>query len=131
MTLMDTLLSSEPYPIKSIILTGARKLIYYHSRFHNIARFARAIPGPEVEMHPQDAAKMGVADGEEIRITSHIGSLEIPVKIKAPNEILPGVLQITHGFRKANVNLLTHDDIFDTISGFPLMKSVEVQVEKS
>ena len=27
------------------------------------------------------------------------------------------------------MNLLTHDDVFDPISGFPLMKSVEVRVE--
>ena len=28
------------------------------------------------------------------------------------------------------MNLITHDDRFDPISGFPLMKSVEVRVEK-
>ena len=71
-----------------------------------------------------------MADGETVRVTSRIGSLELPVKVTAPNEILPGSLQITHGWRDANVNLITHDDRFDPISGFPLMKSVEVRVEK-
>ena len=116
------------YPF--VLITGARKLLYLHSRFRNIPRFLTAIPGPEVEMHPDDAARLGVADGETVRVTSRIGALELPVKVTAPNEILPGSLQITHGWREANVNLITHDDRFDPISGFPLMKSVEVRVEK-
>ena len=82
-------------------------------------------------MHPDDAVALGVADGDTVRVTSRIGSLEIPVKVTAPNEILPGSLQITHGWKDANVNLITHDDRFDPISGFPLMKSVEVRVERA
>jgi anaerobic selenocysteine-containing dehydrogenase len=118
----------DAYPF--VLITGARKLLYLHSRFRNIARFLTAIPGPEVEMHPDDADALGVADGETVRVTSRIGSLEIPVKITAPNEIVRGSLQITHGWKDANVNLITHDDRFDPISGFPLMKSVEVRVER-
>jgi anaerobic selenocysteine-containing dehydrogenase len=83
-----------------------------------------------VELHPDDAAALGVADGDPIRITSRIGSVEVPAKIKSAVEILPGTLQMTHGWKEANVNLLTHDDRFDPISGFPLMKAVEVRVEK-
>lgn len=121
--------SPDPeYPF--VLITGARKLIYYHSRFRNIKRFRTAIPGPEVELHPEDAAALDVADGDSIRITSRIGSVEVPAKIKSAVEILPGTLQMTHGWKEANVNLLTHDDRFDPISGFPLMKAVEVQVEK-
>lgn len=113
-----------------VLITGARKLLYLHSRFRNIPRFLTAIPGPEVEVHPDDAVTLGVADGDTVRVTSRIGSVDIPVKIVAANEILPGTLQITHGWRDANVNLITHDDRFDPISGFPLMKSVEVRVER-
>ena len=122
---------AEPDPAYPFVLmTGARKLVYLASRFRNIARFRTAVPDPEVEMHPEDAASLGVADGDAVRITSRIGALEICVKVRARNEILPGVLQITHGWREANVNLITHDDRFDPVSGFPLMKSMTVRVEK-
>jgi len=122
---------SEPDPeYPYVLITGARKLLYYHSRFRNIARFRTAIPQADVEIHPRDAEAIGVVDGETVKITSRIGSLEIPIKIMAPNEILPGNLQITHGWKDANVNLVTHDDRFDSISGFPLMKAVEVRVDK-
>ncbi len=122
--------SPDPeYPY--VLITGARKLLYYHSRFRNIPRFLTAIPGAEVEMHPQDAAEIDIADGEVVRVCSRIGSLKIPVKIMAPNEILPGNLQITHGWKESNVNLITPDNRFDPISGFPLLKAVEVRVEKT
>ncbi|MHB8869666.1 MAG: molybdopterin-containing oxidoreductase family protein [Thermoleophilia bacterium] len=116
------------YPF--VLVTGARKLLYMHSRFRNIARFRTAEPGPEVEMHPDDALHLGVGEGDRVTVRSRIGSLVIPVRIMASAEIRPGELQITHGWSEANVNLLTHDDRFDPISGFPLMKSVEVRVEK-
>jgi anaerobic selenocysteine-containing dehydrogenase len=119
--------SDGEYPF--VLITGARKLLYLHSRFRNIPRFLTAIPGPEVEMHPSDAVGLGVTDGDVVTVTSRIGSVDIPVKVMAANEIPSGTLQITHGWKEANVNLITHDDRFDPISGFPLMKSVEVRVE--
>lgn len=118
----------DEYPYTMI--TGARKLIYYHGRNRNFKRFRTAISGPEVELHPVDAAKLNVKDGDAVIITSQIGSLEIPVKIRHEKEIMPGMIQITHGWKEANVNLITHDDRFDPIDGFPLMKSVKVKIEK-
>ena len=69
--------------------------------------------------------------GERARVSSRVGSIEIPVTVCAPNEILPGTVQITHGYRQANVNLLTPDDLFDPISGFPLLKAVPVSIERA
>ena len=113
-----------------MLVTGARKLLFYHSRFQNIERFARAGRNPEMEMHPADAARLGLADGERARVSSRVGAIELPVTVTAPNEIVPGTVQITHGYRQANVNLLTPDDVFDPISGFPLMKALQVKVER-
>ena len=113
-----------------VLITGARKYLYYHSRYRNIARFLTAVPVPEVEIHPEDATKLGIGDKERVRIISEIGSLEIQTKIMHEKEILPGVLQITHGWDEANVNLITYDLINDPISGFPLLKAISVCVEK-
>jgi anaerobic selenocysteine-containing dehydrogenase len=120
--------ADEEYPF--VLITGARKLLYLHSRFRNIPRFLTAIPGPEVEINPVDATALRVEDGDLVRVTSRIGALEIPAKVMAANEIPTRTLQITHGWKDANVNLITHDDRFDPISGFPLMKSVEVRLER-
>ena len=58
------------------------------------------------------------------------GALEIRAKVVDEEEILRGVLQITHGWDEANVNLITNDSIIDPVSGFPLLKSVPVKIEK-
>jgi anaerobic selenocysteine-containing dehydrogenase len=124
--------SAEPkanYPFT--LITGARKLMYYHSRNFNIERFRNAVPAPEIEMHPSDARKLGVDPDDIVNVTSSVGSIQIPVKITAPDEILPGVVQITHGWQEANVNRITPDDITDPIDGFPAIKSIEVSIEKA
>ena len=113
------------------LITGARKVVFYHGRYHNLETSRSAIPAPDIELHPDDAAQLKVKTGDMVRVTSSVGSLEIPVKVMGPREILPKVAQITHGWREANVNLITHDDINDPINGFPLMKSVQVKIEKS
>jgi anaerobic selenocysteine-containing dehydrogenase len=113
-----------------VLITGARKYLYYHSRYRNVSRFLTAVPVPEVEIHPDDAKKLGIKDKERVRIRSEIGSLEIQTEIVHEKEILPGVLQITHGWDEANVNLITYDLINDPISGFPLLKAIPVRVEK-
>jgi anaerobic selenocysteine-containing dehydrogenase len=114
-----------------ILITGARKYLYCHSRYRNIPRFRTAIPMAEVEVHPEDAAKLGIEDGETVKVISEIGSLEIRAKIMHEDEILPRVLQITHGWDDANVNLITNDSLNDPISGFPLLKAIPVRLEKT
>ncbi len=123
---------SSPDPERPFVLvTGARKLLFYHSRYRNIERFARAGGSPEMEMHPDDAARLGIGPGDRVRVSSRVGAIELQVTVTAPNEITPGTVQITHGSSLANVNLLTPDDVLDPISGFPLLKALQVKVERA
>ena len=113
-----------------VLITGARKLVYLHSRNRNLKRTLSAIPHPEIEIHPDDAKKLGVKTGEVVRVISAVGSVEIPVTVVHEHDILPGVVQATHGWNEANINRITPDDINDPIDGFPLMKSVEVRIDR-
>ncbi|MEG1537589.1 MAG: molybdopterin dinucleotide binding domain-containing protein, partial [Clostridiales bacterium] len=88
------------------------------------------IPNAFVELNPVDAAKMGIEDGEIVRVISRINQVEVAAKIMAPNEIIGGSCQFTHGWKDADVNKLTIDDEFDPIDGFPKHKSVPVRIEK-
>ncbi|MBT4890795.1 MAG: molybdopterin-dependent oxidoreductase [Rhodospirillales bacterium] len=116
------------YPFS--LITGARNHLSYHSSYRGVGRFRAEVPGPQVEMHPDDADGSGITDGETVKLSSAIGSIEIPVKIVSRQEIIPGVLQATHGWKEANINVLTHDDILDPIDGFPVQKGVAVKVER-
>ena len=119
---------NQEYPF--VLITGARKVVYLHSRNHNLKRPQSAVPHPEIEIHPDDAKRLGVKTGDWVSVTSTVGSVDIPVTVVREREILPGVVQVTHGWSEANINRITPDDMNDPIDGFPLMKSVEVRIEK-
>jgi anaerobic selenocysteine-containing dehydrogenase len=119
---------NDDYPF--VLTTGARKSLFYHSRHQNIARFRTVHPTAELEIHPQDAADLGVKDSEVVRVVSEVGELEIPVKIVSKSELRPGVIEIYHGWEQWRVNFVTYDDMNDPISGFPVLKGVPVRVEK-
>jgi len=127
----------EPYYVRNsskdrpyLLISGARKRVYLHSRYRNIPRFRRLHPRAEIELHPADAAALGVEEGELIRVSSQIGSIVLPARILDIDEILPGLAQITHGWEGGgNVNRLTFDNITDPISGFPLLTSIPVRLE--
>jgi len=115
-----------------LLISGARKQVYLHSRYRNIPRFRRLHPRAEIELHPADAAALGVREGDQVRVSSEIGSIVLPAKILGEEEILPGLVQITHGWEgQGNVNRLTFDGITDPISGFPLLTSVPVRLERA
>ena len=119
---------SDDYPL--VLNTGARNPLYYHSRYHNIEKFRKTSQTAEVEMNPEDARQLGVENGERVRVTSEIGFVEVDVKIVDAEQILPGFVEIPHGWQNGNVNLVTYDNINDPISGFPLLKAIPVRIEK-
>jgi anaerobic selenocysteine-containing dehydrogenase len=113
-----------------LLISGARKRVYLHSRYRNIPKFRRLHPRAEIELHPTDAAALRVQEGDPVRVSSEIGSIVLPVKVLPDDRILPGLVQITHGWEGGgNVNRLTFDTITDPISGFPLLTSVPVRLE--
>ena len=120
--------ADENYPF--LMTTGARKSLLYHSRNQNIPRFRNVHREAEMEIHPEDAAALGIADGEKVRVVSRVGELVIRAAVKHPAELRKGVVEIYHGWEDWRVNFLTFDDINDPISGFPLLKAVPVRIER-
>jgi anaerobic selenocysteine-containing dehydrogenase len=119
---------NKEYPL--LLTTGARKTLFYHSRHQNIERFRRVHPKAEAEIHPDDAAELGIADREQVRIVSETGSLVIEVRIVHKVELRRGVIEVYHGWENWRINFVTFDHINDPISGFPLLKAVPVRIEK-
>ena len=113
-----------------VLNTGARNPLYYHSRYHNISKFRKAFPVAEMEMNSDDAVALGIEDKERVKVVSEIGEVQVQVKIANDAQILPGFVEIPHGWQDSNVNLVTYDNINDPISGFPLLKAIPVRIEK-
>ncbi len=121
-------LSNKDYPY--VLVTGARKLYHVQSRKDTMPNYLKEKIFPEVEIHPNDAERLKLKDKDIVRVNSKIGSIEMPVKIVGQTDILPGVIQITHGWNSSNVNLITDDLTNDSLSGFPNLRSLPVSLEK-
>ena len=114
-----------------VLITGARTSFYYHSRNRNIRRFRKSRPGPEIELHPADARGLQVKTGDRIKVSSPRGAIFLLARVVSADAILPGVVQIPHGWDEANVNRLTDDRDLDAVSGLPNMKIVMVHIVRA
>lgn len=111
---------AERYPL--IFVSGSRTVAYLHSEFRNLPSLRRLVPEPLLEIHPETASGLGVADGDMVTVESIRGSIKL--KAKLTEDIHPKVVTMQHGWNGANANLLTDDHSRDPISGYPGFRSV-------
>jgi anaerobic selenocysteine-containing dehydrogenase len=108
---------------------------------HNLPMLAR---GPErctVHVHPADAARLDVSDGEPALVRSRTGEIRLPVKIT--DAVMPGVVSIPHGWGHdvpgaqlqvaaarpgANSNRLADDALVDAPSGNAVLNGIPVEL---
>lgn len=80
----------------SLLLVGRRHVRSNNSWMHNMPTLVK---GPErctLLIHPEDAARFGLEDGEFARVTSRVGSIEVPVSVS--DEMMRGVVSVPHGY---------------------------------
>lgn len=116
----------KDYPL--ILNTGSRVPMYTHSKLRDCPWLNQFMPEPIVRLHPDDAAARGLNDGDSVRVFNQFG--EVTVKLETTNLVLPGVIDLFHGWEHANANNLTTRD-FDPITGYPPFKEGLCQVEKA
>ncbi|RMD77822.1 MAG: formate dehydrogenase subunit alpha, partial [Lentisphaerae bacterium] len=118
--------ANEEYPF---VLNTGRILFHYHTG--SMTRRTKALPqycaGPYAEVNPEDCAKLGVQDGETIRVSSRRGTIEIPVRMT--EKVAPGSVFIPFHFAEAAANVLTTDEI-DPVAKIPELKVCAVRLEK-
>ncbi|MDP2719539.1 MAG: molybdopterin-dependent oxidoreductase [Dehalococcoidia bacterium] len=112
-----------------LLTTGARNLAYLHSQFHAVPRLRKLAPEAVAEVNSETAARFGLADGEECLLETVKGSIK--VRIKAGGGIIPGVVQMSHGWPEANVNLLTSLEPADPVTGNPALKVLPCRLRKA
>jgi anaerobic selenocysteine-containing dehydrogenase len=114
------------YPFN--LITGSRTIVYSHSQYRHIARLRKLVPEPSLEIHPEPAKRLGITNGGLVSLESTKGS--ITLKAQLTPDIHPKVLSIQHGWKEANVNLLTANEPHDPISGYPAFKTIPCRVRK-
>jgi anaerobic selenocysteine-containing dehydrogenase len=117
--------TDKEYPL--ILNTGARVPYYTHSKLRDLPWLNQFMPNPLVRLNPVDAAARGLVEGAMARVYNFQG--EVKMQVEITNMVLPGVVDIFHGWHQADINLLTTRD-FDPITGFPPFSSGLCEVAK-
>lgn len=125
----------------SLVLVGRRHLRSNNSWMHNVPTLNGGSNRCTVQVHPADAARLGLADGGSARITTEAGEITIPVEIT--DTVRLGVVSVPHGWghdrpgtRMAvaharpgvNVNQLLDGSRRDPLSGTSVLNGFPVEL---
>ncbi len=126
-----------------IVLVGRRDLRSNNSWMHNVEVLVKGKDRCRLHLHPDDAARIGLANGEQARVSSRTG--EVRVAVEVTDGVMPGVVSLPHGWGHdaegadlavaaarpgVNSNLLADGDLFDPLSGNAVLNGIPVRVER-
>ncbi|HET8730238.1 MAG TPA: molybdopterin oxidoreductase family protein [Moraxellaceae bacterium] len=134
----ERLFSRHAHPM---LLIGRRHVRSNNSWLHNSQRLVKGKGRCTAWLHPDDAVRLGVADGHAVRVTSRIGTIELPAEVT--DAIMPGVVSVPHGWGHGrdgvqlsvagrvagvSVNDITDEQHVDALTGMPVLNGVPVAV---
>jgi formate dehydrogenase len=137
--LHDPPLPTAEYPM--LLISGARRLAGYNSWTHNIPALMEKMKGNWATLGPADAERLGVTDGDIVRIVSAAGSVEIAAVVSP--DIREGVVSVhqfwghtyesgtrtSRRYPGVNVNFLHDDRVRDRFCGMPVFNGTPCRVE--
>jgi formate dehydrogenase len=125
-------------------LIGRRDSRMHNSWYANVESFKRGARARNaIEVHPADAQRLGVADGDEVVVRSDWGQVETIVRVD--DAVRPGVVAMEHGWGRqpgmrlandkpgVNINRLlpSGPGSFDPLSNQAWMTGIPVTIERS
>lgn len=78
-----------------------------------------------LQISPDDSERLGLVEGNRVRLTSPHGRVEVPISVAKNDELPPGVLFIAYG--DVSSRLMGGDT---GASGMPTSKGLDVDLEK-
>jgi len=119
-------LPDEDYPL---VLNTGRLLEHWHTGAMTRRASALDAIAPEAfaEMHPEDAAELGVGEGDRVEIESRRGRIRLAARLTTRGS--RGAVFVPFHFREAAANLLTLDEL-DPDGKIPEFKFCAVRVTR-
>lgn len=112
-----------------LILTTAKWPQFCHSQHRHIPALTRHMPGPLVEIAPEDARQRGIAAGDLVEIVTNLGRIQARARLNAA--LKQGVVCSQYGWWPDNVNALVDGEVFDPVSGSNILKSCRCDVRNA
>jgi formate dehydrogenase len=118
----------------------------HNSWTHNIEAFVRGARSTNhLHLHPDDAARLGLGDGDLADVSTGTATLRVPVKLLP--DLMPGAVALPHGWGHqhatglsvasrttgVNANLLAADGpgSLERLSGMAQLTGIEVEVRRA
>jgi Molydopterin dinucleotide binding domain len=123
------------------VLVGRRHLRSNNSWMHNLPMLVRGPSRCTLQVHPTDAERYGLTDGEPAQLSSRTGSVRAQVEVT--DEMMPGVVSLPHGWGHhddaahmsvaaahagTNSNVLADELLIDAVSGNAVLNGIPVQL---
>lgn len=131
-------LEEAPAPL---VLIGRRHVRSNNSWMHNSHRLVKGKPRCTLLIHPEDAARHGIADGASVRLRSRVGEVVVPAELTP--DVMPGVVSLPHGWGHdregtrlgiasrhagASINDVIDDQRVDALTGTAVLNGTPVEV---
>ena len=124
-----------------MVLIGRRQLRSNNSWMHNLEPLVKGKDRCTMHVNPEDAARLGLADGARARVRTRAGEVVVPVEVT--EAIRTGVISIPHGWGHdvdgvrmevarehagVNSNLVADELALDPLSGNAILNGIPVEV---
>ena len=123
-----------------LVLIGRRDIRSNNSWMHNIDVLVKGKERCTLRVSPQDAERLGLADGASAKVSTEAGALVAPVEVT--DDMMPGVVSLPHGWghdmegasmsvasSRAGVNSnRLSTGAMDPVSGNAVLNGIEVEV---
>ncbi|GAA4926061.1 molybdopterin oxidoreductase family protein [Streptomyces coeruleoprunus] len=128
-------------PPPPLVLVGRRHLRSNNSWLHNVPALNGGTNTCTLQVHPDDAARLGLTDGSPARVKGEGGEIEAPVEVT--DAVRRGVVSLPHGWGHSrpgtrlavasarpgvNVNQLLDGSRLDPLSGTAVLNGFPVEV---
>ncbi|MGW1506561.1 molybdopterin oxidoreductase family protein [Streptomyces mirabilis] len=125
----------------AIVLVGRRHLRSNNSWMHNVPALTGGTNRCTLHIHPEDAARLGLADGAAVRVKGAGGEVVAPAEVT--DSVRRGVVSLPHGWGHdrpgtrmshaalepgVNVNQLLDGSLLDPLSGTAVLNGVPVEL---
>lgn len=128
-------------PAEPLVLVSRRHLRSNNTWLHNVPALMKGKDRCTLLIHPDDAARCGVADSDIVTVKSEAGEITVPVEVT--DSIRPGVVSMPHGWGHgkpgtrmsvannspgANTNVLSPPTFIDEPSGNGVLNGIPVAI---
>jgi anaerobic selenocysteine-containing dehydrogenase len=109
-----------------MVLIGRRHLRSNNSWMNHLPLLASGPDRCTAQLSPADAARLGVEDGSQVRVSARTGAIELPAEVT--EDVMPGVVSIPHGWEHANSNVLSDERLVEPLTGTAVLNGIPVEV---